>query len=351
MVKPKLLLTGGWGWAATSPLIYTLQRNAKYAHFGYTKAFRYLEPYFKLGRGTRILFDFGGDDSPLQTKTVRSVQIGRKASGQVSEIYRRVCEGTWENWDSEKPSSHKMNTTRDYETIRDFPLDHFHKLMNGIPTISKYMDFYHALHDHVVSKGFKSVGDGYSFTRSLSPYITKFYNTMQSEFDVKQIMIARDPIRRAFSQYLCERQKVIDDPYKKDWRMTLVSPTELRFPEYVEKIKEANSVFGKDNVHTVVMEELWLDDGLSKKQLSDFLDFPITDLWKNLYTPDKGHFVKYDKDVPCQAYGQNLQELTPELYYFYKKKYQHIYDQWEDYFGYLPQYWGQPLKYPSAHTL
>ena len=50
-MKPKMLLIGGWGWSATSPLVYTLQRNVKYAHFGYTKVFRYLgNVKFKLAR-------------------------------------------------------------------------------------------------------------------------------------------------------------------------------------------------------------------------------------------------------------------------------------------------------------
>ena len=38
-----MLIWGGHVWAASSPLVYTLQRNAKYAHFGYTKLCIYFE--------------------------------------------------------------------------------------------------------------------------------------------------------------------------------------------------------------------------------------------------------------------------------------------------------------------
>ena len=54
----------------------------------------------------------------------------------------------------------------------------------------------------------------------------------------------------------------------------------------------------------------------------------------------EGHLVEYDKDVPCQAYGQDLLELTPETYNYYKNKYQSVYDSWVKYFGELPMNWG-----------
>jgi len=317
-MKPKLLLCGRWGWAATSPLIYTIQRSAQYAHFGYTKAFTYLEQFFK---------------------------ATKKGSGHCQDIYDKVVAGTWENDGSDTPSSHKMNTTQDLEPLKDFPLENFTKLLYGMPTISKYMEFYHALHDHVTTKGYKSVGDGYSLPRTgPSPYVSKFYDALKSEFDVKVVWITRDPVRRAFSNYLSERQKFQDASF-------INLPVELRFPKYIERIEESNKIFGRDNVHTVVMEELWEDDGTSKQQLSDFLDHPITKLWNNVYAPDRGHLAGHDSNVPCQAYGQNLQVLTEDVYYHYKDKHQHQYDEWVDEFGSLPLYWGQHLDYNTGRPL
>ena len=327
-MKPKLLLTGQWGWAASSPLAYTLQRNAKYAHFGYTKSFRCLIRYFiSKNENANIILDPRGIDKKLLS------------------IYKRVADGTWENFNCYKPGSHNMNLTQDFEPIRDFPLKYFTNLVTGIPTITKYMDFYHALHDHVVQRGYKSVGDGASsVTLNRSLYLDRFYKTLTNEFSVKQILIARDPVRRAFGCYgslLLKSKERIKDSF-------ISINTNVN---YMSKIKEAIRVLGSDNVHITVMEELWEDDGTSKQQLSNFLDHPIPELWKNLYAPDRGHLVKFDPDVPCQAYGQDQEELTEDMYYSYKEKFQHVYDAWEDYFGSLPLYWGQHLDYNTGRPL
>lgn len=297
-----------WGWAATSPLIYTLQRKSKYAHFGYTKAMR----YFSKGIKYR--------DAP-----------------QCPELSKRVLNNTWENWNSRKQGSHHMNTTEDLEPLRDFPTTHFRKLISGRPKIEKYVNFYTALYEHVITKGYKSVGSAWTY--HLTPFIRDFYKTLKTEFDVKQIKLVRDPVRRAFGQYLSKCPE------------TLTFPDHFFSPSYIDVIKEDNELWGEDNNHIVVMEELWQGNGSAKKELSEFLDHPVTDLWKNLYSPDQGHLVKYDKEVPCQAYGQDLFELTPELYYKAKEKFQFVYDEWEDYYGSLPMHWGVPLDYKTGKPL
>ena len=198
------------------------------------------------------------------------------------------------------------------------------------------MDYYHALHDHVISKGYKSVGDGYSGYRFHETQFRPFYRRLMYEFDVKFLLIVRDPVRRAFSEYLAVLQKKYD---KRGGRWDSTLPLTYSMIDYIHGIKVLSSIFG-DRVHVTVMEELWEGDG--RKELSSFLDHPITDLWKNLYSPDIGHRVKYDKDIPCQAYGQDLLELTTETYYSLKEKYQYVYDRWKNYYGSLPLYWGKP---------
>ncbi len=313
-MKPKILLIGGWGWAATSPLVYTLQRNAKYAHFGYSKTFRY----------------YGDINNPVY-RDYRKKSLIRK--------YNMICDGTWENFEKGKPSTHHMNHTCDLEPLRDFSLDHLHKLMSGDPTISKYMDFYHALHDHVITKGYKSLGDGcmgrFHVYNSREDAI-KYSETLKSEFDVKVLIIARDPVRRAFSHYLYQIEVII---HKKRGKCDL--PRQIKFIDYLKELRAIQSYYGKDNVYVTVMEELWERDGAT--ELSEFLEHPITNLWKNLYAPDIGHLCKHDDDVPCQGFGQDLLELTPEMYWHYRKKSNHIYEDWKKAFGSLPLHWGEPL--------
>lgn len=308
-MKPKILLYYGYGWAASSPLVYTLQRNIKYAHFGYTKTFRYWE---------------------------------------LIDVYKKVCNNTWENWSSYEPSTHRMNLKIDLEPLYDFSLDHYHKIMIGEPTISKYIEFYHALYDHVITKGYKSVGDAYSIKCKSNRYFSKaseamkqFSEAVKSEFDVKVIGIVRDPVRRAWGNYLATVEK-----YESmiGYSPNLILPARMRVYDYVKDFNRMTELFG-DNVYVTVMEELWEGDGATG--LSEFLEHPIkkSDLWKNLYSPDKGHLVEYDKDVPCQAYGQDMLELTPETYLHYRKKYDYIYQSWKQKFGSLPLHWGQPISY------
>tara|TARA_B100000287_G_C20574802_1_gene757984 strand:- start:63 stop:959 length:897 start_codon:yes stop_codon:yes gene_type:complete len=297
MSKPKMLVWGGHGWAASSPLVYTLQRNAKYAHFGYTKLWNYFE-----------------------------------------EQFYHVFNGTWENYKSHEPATHRLNLTVDLEPLRDFSLSHLKKLMEGERTEEKMIDFFHALYDHVVTKGYKSVGD-YNYRNIIanSDDKEKYNQLLMSEFDIKVLAIVRDPIRRTFSRYLNNQQRAQDKNLKNKRTMKVV--------DYTKNINDLYKTFGKDRTHIIVMEELWEGDGTAKKELSQFLDHPITDLWKNLYAPDRGHLVEYDKDVPCQAYGQDLAELTPEMYYQYRKEYDHVYQAWKQEFGSLPLHWGEPIEY------
>ena len=333
MNKPKLLLFCGWQWAATSPLIYTLQRNVKYAHFGYTKGFKYLgKPKW--------------EDNKLIFKN--------SYKHNAVKIYEKLSQGVWKNYKSHTPATHRMNLSVDLEPLDDFPISHYDRLMTGQPTITKYMDFYHALYDHVVTKGYKSVGDAYMgrliredwrFSKiEYFQFIKQYTEALKSEFEVKVLCIARDPVRRAFSQFTFKMQKKNDGKHHANGTHGL--PIVLEVHDYVHDINKIRKFF-KDNIHCIVMEELWERDGATV--LSEFLEHPIkkSDLWKNLYAPDRGHLVKYDSDVPCQAYGQDLLELTPQTYEHYRKKYNPIYKSWVREFGSLPLHWGEPIEYKA----
>ena len=176
----KIILFCGWGWSASSPLIYTLQRKIKYAHFGYTKNFLYLKkPY--INQDGELVFT---------------------SSSSVPFIIKKQIEGTWENFKSFEPSSHRMNLPQDLEPLRDFPVENLKELITGEPTISKYINFHIALHDHVVSKGYKSVGDCRIGYKAFRKDLREFCKLLMFEFDVKFLFITRDPVRRAYSEFL-----------------------------------------------------------------------------------------------------------------------------------------------------
>jgi len=321
-MKTKLLMMGGYGFAATSPLTYTLQRKAKYCHVGYTKYFRYLERYFN-----QLSYP---DDV-----------VDPRGSQQVLGIYQQVLTNTYE---STTPVGHRMNLPEDMQPLRDFPITHLKSVARKLPSISGYIEYYKALSNHVVSKGYKSVADFYTPVHFDTPFSQELYSAIKENFDVKIIYITRDPIRRAFSQYLDKVQRVFEHPYHRYWRELLTLPATFPAQPYVEHFRFAQEVFGASNVHMTVMEELWEGDGSALDALSRFLDHPIPELWKNLYAPDRGHLLQSDTDVDCQGHQYKM-ELTPETYWNLKKKYQHHYDHWEYYFGSLPLYWGEPIDY------
>ena len=149
MNKPKLLLHGGWNWAASSPLCYTLQRNAKYCHYGYTKRIPHLNESLK----------------------------------EVEVIYDRLIKNTWENFKKGHPGSHKMNHTEDMDPIKDFDLSHLKQFITPPITVSNYINFYRSLHDHIISKGFKSVG----IYQPHFYFDDDLYHALNLEFDIKYL--------------------------------------------------------------------------------------------------------------------------------------------------------------------
>ena len=350
-----MLLLGGYGWSASSPLAYTLSRNSKYCHFGYTKDMRYLE-----WKNCRLVYN-------------------KRPIRQLQNIYNLVKNNRYTNWQSSL--GHKMNLPMDMEVLQDFPLIHLERLLTGHTTSTKLINFYKELYYHTSERGYKSVGDAFTgtFVRSPNRLQRTYFDNLTREFDTKFVCIFRDPVRRAFGESLRHYQEYLRRRNTKDNNITELSLPDYRdtytplrksvLPgtlyqefldqsnwgsafrkiDYVGNLIKAQKIFGKDRVHCVIMEELW--EGSGSGALSQFLDHPIDNLWPNAYAPDAGHLIEYFSDSPCQSDGMNLQELTPSLYRNIKAIFQSVYDDWEQYFGSLPLFWGEPLKYPEGRPL
>lgn len=301
MDKPTLLLQYGHGWAATSPLAYTLQRLSKYAHSGYGKRSGYLTL---------------SDPPTVYTRNIVKLLITNKL----------------ENWRSNY--GHMMNLPIDLDPIRDFPKSHLLDLSKVPFTIDKYITFYKELYQHVSKKGYKAVAD---YDVSLDK-ILLYADELKEHFNLKCIAIVRDPVRRCFAKSLAKNTYPDIKQYDRN------------YVEYHHAIKAV-----VPDTHLVVMEELWEDDGTEKELLSTFLGHRIDNLWTNLYSPDIGHHLTWDLKnnycpVPCQILGQSDYQLTPELYYHYKSQLQQTYDDWIDTFGSLPLHWGKPIDYSANLT-
>lgn len=332
MAKPTLLILLGYGWAASSPLAYSLQRTNKYSHGGYTKQFSYLER-----------------TTPVSTERPNKLQYHK----------RKVLSNTWENFESHM--AHKMNLTIDMEPLRDYPLEVFGDFCDKPWTLDKYINYYLALWDTVKHHGYKAVADysGYSWRdKNVREFENIGWDRLKENFNLKGIFITRDPVRRAFSELISRRAKQENPegflgeflkelgPVTKDDDM----PTDLEdvtpyAKDYVRWYDLARSKMPDTQMFS--MEELWEGSGKELKRLSEFLDYPITELYHNCYSPDVGHHIKFDVRVPCQYYGQADVELTPEMYRKYKKQLQWVYDKYANRFGIFPRYWGRPINYEN----
>lgn len=307
MNKPILVLQFSFGWSATSPLAYTLQRLAKYCHGGYTKNLRYL--------------------------CNDSVKDQRK-------IYDLLKQDKWENYETN--FKHHMNLTVDMEPLKDFPLSHFHDFIFNRPrTVNNYIKFYKELYNHVSKKGYKAVAD-FGPDGGIKAKIKQ----LQEHFHLKGIRIARDPVRRAFSAALSHKFLNAKDSITPDGKLT--NPEEY-IRDYLAKHKKYIREI-PDSI-LLVMEELWEGDGSEKKKLEDFINQPIPELWTNLYAPDKGHHLTWDLDntycpCPCQVHGQDTYELKPDYYIELRETtFKPVYDSWIQHYGSLPLYWGEPIDY------
>lgn len=303
----ELTLSFGLGWAGTSPLAYTLQRLSKYAHGGHAKELKYL------------LYN---------TINPANLHI---------PIKKLVLNDQWENADF---GMHPANTTEDVSIIKNFPKDIFKDYLTPPYSIEKYIKYYTTLWEFV-KNDYKAVADYTKYDLWKSP---KIPYKLQEHFNVKCLIIVRDPIRRAWSKALSIQDDWVVEFMKRGTMLEDISTDmPLDFRDYVGCYDMIKDMFPQ--THMIVMEELWEGDGSEKDKLSSFLDHPIDKLWKNLYCPDKGHLVEYDPTVPCQYKGQRNKELTPEIYNDLKKQNQSIYDRWIDRFGSLPLHWGEPIDY------
>lgn len=280
--------TIGVQFAATSPLAYTLQYSNKYCHSGLVKENKYL---------------FSCD------------------------LFQSTYEIT-------------RTTERTRELITDFHKDlhiiddRYHVPMEDIwtppNTVDKYIKFYECLWDRI-KQDYKSVADYSNQNNILSDiFLDTVVPKLLETFDIKVGLIVRDPIRRSWSN--CSRKYRNKREHFSQYDLST---------RYIKLYDKFSKYFP---THIIVMEELWEGDGTEKEKLSKFIDYPLGDLYRNLYAPDRGHLQEPDEILRDQ-YSSRKEELTPEIYAYARKKWAYVYDEWEERFGRLPLYWGEPLTY------
>ena len=314
-MKPKLLLNVGINHCATTPFYYTLAVTQQYCHSGHKKEINYLH----------MIQENGGFQKYVDKITTLK---------------------TYNRDDDKKPPMLKKWKWDPSEMPEYFELPF---------TIEKYIAAKKKDWEYI-KNDYQSLADWSNSNAALSrEFLTKLKPQLEEHFDVKCVIILRDPIRRLFalSKYndKFERNvKGFDFSYKLNdngrfekhvkgfdfsYSLAEVIPTEYHlhvYADYAGICKKWKDIWG-DKFMPVIMEEFWEDPS----QLSDFLEYPITKVHRNVYWPEMG--ANYPKYEYLMDQWNPREDITEENLKLAKRKMSHIYQAFEEYFGYMPSAW------------
>jgi len=310
-MKPILLLNAGVAFSATSPLHYTLGWDNKYAHTGHCKEHHYL-------------YILESDDRHAKREFLHEKR--QKANDKKPIILG--------------PDSEYVKFKGDYFFNPDNSIDNY---------IKYYLEHYDNIKDH-----YKAVAD---FSNSNAILSEKFMNSIKPKllenFDVKVIMVFRDPIRRLWSvsnvivnnwktlkknkskrkhsstNWNIEPENVID--YIKMCVGGKLEPNAY----YHDILRRHRNVWGRDNVHPIIMEEFWAGD---TQPLEDFLEFPLPKIHENVYYPDMGSKAPH-YDYLKDQWQSDTEDITKDLYEYCLSKIKYIYDEFVLEYGRMPEAW------------
>ena len=311
---PRLLISAGTGWSATTPLLYTLAIANRYCHPSYWKESEYLLSI----------------DGPAHQKYLDKY----KEENSTAEEERIRNEGAAISWNKHPDISvHSKYITLSKQDKINWMTPPF--------TIQKYCHFYrnHWLGLQENSK-YQAVADFSNANFALpEEKVKKFKPFLNEWFDTKVIMIFRDPVRRIFSEFQSRYYRRHFGRVYPNAMTYLSNYLDRSIPEDCEYIKHYKKWKKYFPTHPIVMEEFW--DG-ETENLSNFLDFNIKDIYPNCYWPECGNAApKYDG--LSDQYLSDRENMTPQFYKKIKDKLLPEYEAWYDEFGSLPKTWGKHI--------
>lgn len=330
-MKPTLLMLAGHGWSATSPLYYTLAHNHRYCHGGHFKENKYLE---------HIYYYNQRDEDLLNIKRIRFRQLFNGVKRDQADGSKAMRFG-----DRERPptvmSTSEYNDHWDKNFVNDFfSLPH---------TFEKYIQYYKT-HWEAIKDTYSAVSDC-TVNNIYMPekYVREIAAALKPHFRVKVLIIYRDPVQRAWSHLQFRWfQKGITrdcvDPYHMFWQ-TLMNHQEKKdlydmdiISLYTEGLRRWSGAFGAQNVHNIIMEDLWSDDTKSLRDLSNFLSYDVTDLFPNCYVPEKGSQAPHLEYLSDQ-WMSNQVDLSEEQLNTARALMHKAYTNFQEVFGYIPEQW------------
>ena len=272
VIKPKLLLNAGYPSSGTTSLYYTLWKN-KYGHGGGVKESNYL-------------------------LHVQSPQI-EKDREKLHQRKISYGKGVYRPWSL--PDKVFTNHSFDHKNV----------------SINKYIDYNLKLWEDIKGE-YKSILD---FSNSEHQLTEKFMMSIKDEllknFNIKIVMMLRDPIRRLWSH--CNRKSISEEG---------TPQSHMKFDDpnlnYIEKYQRYVRVWGKDNVKVIISEEFYTGH---TQPLSDFLGYNIKPFYNDI-----NHLWKMKDDM-----FSNWCKLDQETWEHAYENMKWIYDEWHP----MPVQWGR----------
>ena len=297
-MKPKLLLCPGTGYSATTPLYYTLAVNHRYCHGGFDKEYNLLELlYFKQ------ISDLKSNTSHFRYKFRRHF------------IDASFDDGEYRSWGSKRERHPDVSFDNKFTKLDS---DYYY---NRPITIEKYVQYYKEHFDNIKDT-YESVCD-FSTNNAGLPvwFLRQYVPILQENFDVKVLIINRDPVRRLFSEINTRFQKnsyefssakemffhVLQYPTLRNFGLHRMYEGFNALTYQKEVVSNYKQLF--TNVLEISMERFW--EG--KEKLSEFLQYKIDNLFENVYYPFRGSNPIRHRYL-AEQWMSDKEDLTEEEY-------------------------------------
>ena len=305
-MKPKFVISTGTGWSATTPLWYTLQVDNQFVHSGLEKESKYLDSILR----------------PIKKyNVIEKIRLRNKG------------------FHKDRLPQVKNDIFLTQEDIITFTKPPF--------TLDKYITYYRRLWETLQENdcSYQGVSD-FSNVNAWLPkkFCYEVVERLSEYFDVKVLLIVRDPIRRLWSEiggywsWYSTRQWKSEEEHNQLF-FDFIQRDHINYFDIIEKWEKICPF------HVIIMEQLWEGDkqDKEKKRLSDFLDYDIEKIHENAYSPDRG--------LNAPQYLGLIDQWTSDKYLLREELYNQVkplfsvYDKWIDKYGSLPLYWGKPYNY------
>ncbi len=196
----------------------------------------------------------------------------------------------------------------------DFFYEDFH--------IDRYIEYYKRVKEKT---GFPMVGDFCNLNCDLTEdFIQEISPKLNSAFDVKVLLLLRDPIRRWWHHSHCQGRGYEESYFKGELSDNCF---------YAEIYRKWRASF--PDIHVVIMEDFFSGH---TDELSDFLDYPIKTIHRNaLMEPIIPHYPELRCQWRSSARPIVFKDLTPELVEYGKEAFEWIYQDCQEE-GIYPKY-------------